>query len=305
MSLRKRLARGDHMIWLTGSALGICLLMIFGLLAIILVNGLGIFWPRGIEQVTTGDGSVLAGELAQRQAIPNPGHADHLLNHRIQLRTGNRDLYGVDFTWVDEDDIVKRDRPEGIFFVERSEYGPLIGTPVRIVDGEREIAFDPDAVRETLIGLVTQAARDREAIEGIEKDELGQVNYEMERLRLEARRLDFQKDREPELDLSSERAEIRRLEEGAHARYVELEAKLGLLLESAAGTRVTFETVDGREQDLASLDIYRAYPANELSAVERAGTYASRLWSFLTDEPREANTEGGIWPAIFGTVMMV
>ena len=41
MSLRKRLARGDHMIWFTGSALGICLLMIFGLLAIILVNGLG------------------------------------------------------------------------------------------------------------------------------------------------------------------------------------------------------------------------------------------------------------------------
>jgi len=293
------------MIWFTGSSLGICLLMIFGLLAIILVNGLGIFWPHAIEQVTTVDGSVLAGEIAQRQAIPNPGQANHLLEHRIQLRTGNRDLYGFDFTWVDESDIVKRERPAGIYFVERSEYGPLVGTPVRIVDGDREIASDPEAVREKLRTLVVQAARDREAIGKIEKDEIGAVNYEIERLRLEARKLDFRQGREPGLVLSAERAEIQRLEEAQQARFAELETKLVALLESAAGTRVTFATVDGQEKELRSLDIYRAYPANELSMVERAGTYASRLWSFLTDDPREANTEGGIWPAIFGTVMMV
>ena len=305
MSLRKRLARGDHMIWFTGSALGICLLMIFGLLAIILVNGLGIFWPHAIEQVTTGDGSVLAGEIAQRQAIPNPGHADHLLNHRIQLRTGNRDLYGFDFTWVNESDIVKRERPAGIFFVERSEYGPLVGTPVRIMEGEREIASDSKAAREKLPELVTKAASDREAIEAIEKDEIGEINYEIERLRLEARRLDFRQGREPGLDFAAERAEIQGREQSEQARYAELEAKLVGLLESAAGTRVTFVAVDGQEKELRSLDIYRAYPANELSVFERAGTYVSRLWGFLTDEPREANTEGGIWPAIFGTVMMV
>ncbi len=293
------------MIWLTGSALGICLLMIFGLLAIILVNGLGIFWPHGIEQVTTRDGSLLAGELAQRQAIPNPGHADHLLNHRIQLRTGNRDLYGFDFTWVNESDIVKRERPPGIFFVERSEYGPLVGTPVRIVVGDREIASDAKAVREKLPELVAQAMRDREAIARIEKDEIGEVNYEIERLRLEARRLDFREGREPEVDFAVERARIEELEEQQNARYTEFESKLSALLESAAGTRVTFAAVDGQEKELRSLDIYRAYPANELSVFARAGTYASRLWSFLTGDPREANTEGGIWPAIFGTVMMV
>jgi phosphate transport system permease protein len=29
------------------------------------------------------------------------------------------------------------------------------------------------------------------------------------------------------------------------------------------------------------------------------------VWSFLSDDPREANTEGGIFPAIFGTILMV
>jgi len=293
------------MIWFTGSALGICLLMIFGLLTVILVNGLGVFWPHAIERVTTRDGSVLAGELAARQAIPNPGHADHLLNHRIQLRTGNRDLYGFDFTWVNESDIVARERPAGIFFVERSEYGPLVGTPVRITVGDRTIASDPGAAREKLPELVARAARDREAIEAIEKGAIGEINYQMERLRLEARSLDFREVREPGIDLSAERAEVQRRDERERARYAEVEAELVALLESAGGTRVSFETVDGQGKELRSLDIYRAYPANELSVLERAGVYGSRLWTFLSDDPREANTEGGIWPAIFGTVMMV
>ncbi|MGH9335862.1 MAG: phosphate ABC transporter permease PstA, partial [Vicinamibacteria bacterium] len=94
MSLRKSLARGDPMIWFTGSALGISLLMIFGLLAVILTNGLGVFWPHPVERVTLGDASVWAGEINQRQAIPNPGEADHLEKHRLQLRVGNRDVYG-------------------------------------------------------------------------------------------------------------------------------------------------------------------------------------------------------------------
>jgi phosphate transport system permease protein len=305
MTIRQRLARGDHMIWFTGSALGICLLMIFGLLGIILVNGLGIFWPHRIDQVTTRDGSVFAGELTRREAIPDPGHPDHLLNHRIQLRTGNRDLYGFDFTWVKEEDIVKRERPPGIFFVERSEYGPLVGTPIRIMEGDREVASDPKAVREKLSEIVARAALDREAIRRVEKVEIGKVNYEIERLRLETRKLDFREERVPGLDLSAERAEVQRLEDVQKARFDELEARLVALLDKAGEARVAFATVDGQEKELQGVDIYRAYPANELSLPGRAGTYASRLFRFLTDEPREANTEGGIWPAIFGTVMMV
>ena len=53
------------------------------------------------------------------------------------------------------------------------------------------------------------------------------------------------------------------------------------------------------------LDLFRVYPANRLSTPGRAAIYASRLWEFLSGDPRESNTEGGIFPAIFGTVMMV
>ena len=42
-----------------------------------------------------------------------------------------------------------------------------------------------------------------------------------------------------------------------------------------------------------------------MSVYGKALVYASNVWAVLTTEPREANTEGGIFPAIFGTVMMV
>ena len=293
------------MIWLTGSALGICLLMIFGLLGVILVNGLGIFWPKAVEKVTIKDGTVWAGELAQRQAIPNPGEPDHLEKYRLQLKVGNRDLYGFDFNWVNESEIASRERPPGVFLVERSEYGPLIGTPIAITEGEREVASDDASARSGLGPLIAKAASDREGIETIEKDEIGSINYELERLRLRTRKLDYLERETASEDFTEERAHIQREEEALRTQYAELEEKLTSVMESAAATRVRFRTVDGQEKELRALDIYRAYPANELSIFQRAGIYLGRLWGFLTDEPREANTEGGIWPAIFGTVMMV
>src|SRR5512134_1291061 len=106
MSLRKAFQRGEHLIWLTGSALGACVLMIGGLIAVILVNGLGFFWPAPLVKLTLKDGGVFLGELANREPIPNPGHPDHLKHHRVQLKVGNRDLLGYDFKWIDESDIV-------------------------------------------------------------------------------------------------------------------------------------------------------------------------------------------------------
>ena len=304
MDLGKAFSRGDHLVWLTGSALGVSLLMILGLLAVILTNGLGIFWPSPIEQVTLEDGSVFAGEPMQRQAIPSPGQADHLQKFRLQLKVGNRDLYGFDFKWFDEAGVAKRERPRGLYLVERSEYGPLIGAPVRVLEGDKEVASGP-AAAEALAGLVEKGERDRREVKALEKDEIGAVNYDIERIRLQRRRLDYREKQGGRSDFSVERGKLDEREKGLKTRYAQLEEKLAKRMEGAGSTRVVFRTVDGQEKELRALDMYRAYPANELSWLGRARVYASRLWAFLADEPREANTEGGIFPAIFGTVMMV
>lgn len=297
--------RGDPMIWFSGSGLGICIIMILGLVLVILVNGLSFFWPKSLEQVTLSEGSLFLGELTNREAIPNPGQPDHLTRQRILLRLGNRDLYGFDFKWIDEDQIAKRERPREAYFVERREYGPLLGVPVAVKQGDRTLAADSAATQQALPGLIDRAQQDRRAVERIEKDEIGEINYRIEQVRLQERRLDLIARDDPGRDLSRERAELEKTAAEQKALFQRKTEELQALMEKAATTLVTFKTADGLQKELRSLDIYRAYPANQLSWAGRVAVYGGRLWEFFSGDPRESNTEGGIFPAIFGTVMMV
>src|SRR2546425_276969 len=303
--LARSLRRGDPLIWFTGSALGVCLLMIAGLVGVILVNGLGFFWPRPLLEVTLRDGGVFLGEIENREQIPNPGHPDHLKKSRIQLRVGNRDLLGFDFKWIDEDEIARRQSLPEAWFIERREYGPLIGTPVLLKEGEAVRARGPEAIGPLLPALLGKAERDRAAIARIEKGEIGEINYRIEQFRLLNRKLDLEARKDPSRDQGRERERIRQAVEEQKALYAKKQGELGRIVEPAAPPTLTVEIAGGREKERRPLDISRAYAANRLGWPGRLRIYAHRLWEFLRDDPRESNTEGGIFPAIFGTVMMV
>jgi len=58
------------------------------------------------------------------------------------------------------------------------------------------------------------------------------------------------------------------------------------------------------EDPLMVAQVVRAVPANALSFGGKVGVYFSRWREFLLDDPREANTEGGVFPVIFGTVLL-
>jgi phosphate transport system permease protein len=298
-AFREFLRRGDPAIWLAGSALGTCLLMITGMIVLILVNGLGFFWPRPIVQLTLKDGDVVMGEVVNREQLPAAmrKRADE---HRIQLKLGNRDITGMDFRWIDESAILKRETPADAVYIERREYGPFIGTVNKVSEGERQRA-GADRAWTALQPLIERAQTDRRDIRRLELGDVGAVNHEIERIRLEQRALEL-KDA-PGNDawrtaLESELAELQK-------EYARLEAQLSQRREAATRTRVTLVTAEGEEKELPTLDVFRAYRANELTTVGRAQIYAGRLWEFVSGEPRESNTEGGIFPAIFGTVMMV
>ena len=42
---------GDPWIWLTGGALAACVILVAGLVLLILVNGLGFFWPEEVVRL--------------------------------------------------------------------------------------------------------------------------------------------------------------------------------------------------------------------------------------------------------------
>jgi len=304
-SLREAFRRGDAAIWLAGTGLGTSVLMIAGMIWLILWNGLGFFWPKEIAELTVTDNTVVMGEIVAREAIPAPGTPEHLQHFRRQLKLGNRDLTGADFRWINEADVSRWAQPDDAVYVERREYGPFIGRPVKLVDGDREIASGSEAVLAALPGWVRKAARDRAVIRGIERDEIGAVNYRIEQVRLRGRALDLEAAATPGVDRSAARAAFEAELTTLQTQYAALEERLAQTVAAASTSVLTLTAADGTEKTLATLDIFRLYAANRLSAFGRARVYASRLWEFLSGDPRESNTEGGIFPAIFGTVMMV
>ena len=302
---REMLRRGDPAIWFAGTGLGASILMITGMIVLILMNGLGFFWPSPLVEMTLKDGTVVMGEVAAREPVPAPGTPEHLKLNRIQLKLGNRDLTGVDFRWVNEADIVKTEHPIDAVFVERREYGPFIGRPTRLVDGDREVAVGSENVLAALPDWVRKAEDDRAEIRAIELDEIGGVNYLIEEARLGLRALDLEAQRSPGVDQAYRRAEIEKALAALKTEYAALEARRNQLGEAASRSRLTLTAASGETRDMPTLDIYRLYAANRLTTSGRVSVYAGRLWEFLSSEPRESNTEGGIFPAIFGTVMMV
>jgi phosphate transport system permease protein len=75
--------------------------------------------------------------------------------------------------------------------------------------------------------------------------------------------------------------------------------------EDLARRQALFEDAGGQQREIPLDQIVRAWRPNTLGPFGKTGLYAVRLWEFVSAQPRESNTEGGIFPALFGTVLMV
>jgi len=291
---------GDPWIWLTGGALAACLIFVVGLVFLITINGMGFFWPQEVLRLKLSDGTGVMGSIVQTEPIPHapkpPSGKDAL---RIQVKQGNRDLYGNDFVWIEESKIAARELPVDAVLVERREWGNLYGTIKEVRAGGKTVGQGPEKGMETLEGLMPEARRLAHQIEKLEKGEIGDVNRQQEQIRLRLRGLELQGILSgPAVDRQN--AELERLK----TEYARLAEQLAALRKSRTGT-VLFGIEGGKEKELAIEDVVRIIEPNRMGFFSKLGTYVGRVWEFLVDDPRESNTEGGVFPAIFGTVMMV
>jgi phosphate transport system permease protein len=291
---------GEPFVWLTGGALALSLIMVAGLVFLVMANGLGFFWPSPIVRLSLADGTVLMGEVTEREEIPTPGAAPGgPKQFRTQLKVGNRDLYGADFVWVDDSKIVKRETPPDAVLIQRREWGNLYGIVVALKEGGQPVAQGSDAGWAALQIRLPEAHRLFDVIRKIEKDEVGAINFAQEKIRLHLRRL--------ELHGVTSGAEVDTLKEETttlQGEFKQEETRLNALRQQQTAS-VIVAAAGGKEKDLPLALIVRASRPNTMGLVTKGSFYLANLWEFLSDDPRESNTEGGIFPAIFGTVMMV
>ncbi|WP_438943526.1 phosphate ABC transporter permease PstA [Pseudomonas zhanjiangensis] len=296
---------------MTAGGVSIAVIMTLGLLAVIATRGLAHFWPADVIESTyqvPGEAPrVLAGELVQAEEVPRARLAAAGLPvdtsggefmTRELLKVGNRDLYGADFSWVVGEWTSDARRPANLVVMERREWGNFYGYLVSVKQAGQVVA-EGDAAWAELQQRLERTDQLHQQISRLEKKDIGRINHGLENLRLKTRRLQLndQLDAAAQADLDAERAQW-------DAEYKVLETQLSELNQQFNRDSVTVRSVDGREQDINLGKVVRAYQPNAMSTLDKLGFYFAKVWEFVSDDPREANTEGGIFPAIFGTVMM-
>ncbi len=285
--------RGEHWVWVSGAALAVALLITGLLMCVVLRAGLSHFWPKALEKVVLEDGRILMGEVSGRDRDPSTNEP------RTQYKIGNGDWYPFDYQWVDASEVTEKSHPRDAVALERREHGRFFGFVESVTGGSvLDLAStEPwDRLQEALEGV-----RDRRVEVTKLEAELRAFDRKARKLRDAIRKVKYKgvEGRETKLEsLETRNAEVMVELEEVLARSTKLEAELRSVVAS-------FRDADGRSGEIVIDDIVRAFRPNRMSSGEKWTLYGSRIKELLFENPRESNTEGGLFPAIFGTVFMV
>lgn len=312
MKARDYFKSGEAYVWLNAGTVAISLIMVLGVLGLIAVRGLGFFWPADVMQAQyTAPGSsqaeMILGEVydsktdtAKRlgeSGIEVPAGIEAV--ERLSIKQGNRDQGQPDFRWVFADTLSKIDYPTDIVVLERFEWGTFYGRLKSVSENGTVVAEGKTA----WAALQDRLDRSNDLIAettAIEKGEIGEINFALESLRLEEKRLQLKNEL-----TAAEQGRINAERDALNARYAKLAEGLEAIKAQGARDSATFVTVQGNEVVIPLNKIVAATLPNDMNVFQKVGHYGKNLWHFLSGDPREANTEGGIFPAIFGTVLMV
>lgn len=309
-------AVGEPFIWGMGGALAFGVVMIVGFLALVLINGMIAFWPDPVETVTTVSGKVFAGEPVRSERFrpsadqikAQPAEVQARIAQaggfaeRTLYRIGNYDFYNNDFQWIADYEVARVETPADLVLIERQEWGVFIGRIATLLhDGQR--VDNPDVAMIAEFHARARALRDQR--NRIEREEIGAINKAIDdgRLRLRRAILDARGDANaPAVKAVAEAIAARKVD--LDARFQEAGARVQAIREAEDRYGLTLAEIGGETKPLPLSAVVRFYQPNRLSWAEKLSVYGSRWAEFIADQPREANTEGGVMPAIFGTLVM-
>ena len=307
---------GSPWIWLSAATVSISIIMVVGLIGLIAVRGLSMYWPGQIHQIDiktanggteTVIGEVFDSEQVTKERLTDAGITietdDHFIN-RYLYKTGNRDVAAPDFRWVIENNIIAESFPKEIVVFERKEWGNMYGRIVSVKENGKLVtetgSSNSAAVWQVFNERFSRARKLQEEITSIEKHEIGSINYEMERLRLKQKKLELANafDARAKQEIENEKSIL-------DNQYKAQQSKLADLYKQIKRDSVQVKISDGKIVNMPLGNVIRAFKPNAMNLMQKVGFYVNSIWLFVSEDPREANTEGGIFPAIFGTVMMV
>jgi len=302
---------GAPWVWLTGGAVALSVLMVVGVLSLIAARGLVHFWPKMVIETTfqerDGSSSRLIGEIRETEEVSVRRlvasgfdiKSSSLFVNRMLVKLGNRDVTGVDFRWFPEPLLGELTYPKDVVVIERREWGNFYGHLKAVKESDQVVA-EGDAAWPELQKRFNRATDLFDQIYKIEKNDIGDINYRLEQLRLEQRRAELGSGLTDAI-----KADLAKRRVGLDAEFLVLQETLQKLRSAIGRDTLVAEIQDGQTKELKLAMVADLYQPNTMTLFQKMGHYVKKLTEFLVEDPREANTEGGIFPAIFGTVLMV
>lgn len=290
--------RGESFVWLTAMGLAVGVTMVAGLLLLIFSNGISVFWPKRVTELELKDGkSKIAGEITRVQ-VKADGTSE------MQLHMGNKDAYGLGYRFIARSAIASENQPEDMMVAERIEYGNAIFHPVSLeLKQGATFAATSSEFESKLRDLVKEAALKRKVIETIEKSQIGGINRKMTALDAELRLVERDEKQDPS-SAEAKRIAIKESRAALQTEYEKLAAQGKELRSQLKDNTLHYRLSSGEDRTQSVGDIVNFYYPNRLGFSGRLGEFFHHAVDFLSQDPREANTEGGIFPAIFGTFVM-
>ncbi len=297
---------GSPWVWLSAGGVSISLISVIGLLWLIASRGLSYFWPADIYQFEMTDeqgrNTTVIGEIYDRENIPTSQlvHLNLDLDtsvesiERLLIKTGNRELVSLDFRWILVPQINQQSLPKDLVLIERRTNGNFYGYIENIILDGRTVGL------EKMSELVERVSEFQAEMEELQKVDIGAINYQIERTRLKERKHKLDETLTPELQL-----EFKNTVASLRADYEVLEHALMGLREKISRDQIVMRAMDGQKVTINFENILKINFNNQLTLFGKIKLFFSQIGSFISDDPREANTEGGVFPAIFGTVLMV
>ncbi|MGW8255859.1 MAG: phosphate ABC transporter permease PstA [Thermoguttaceae bacterium] len=288
--------------------MALTLMLTFALLGVVLWNGLGVFWPHAVADVELSAGNKLLGEQLQTEINPDSGKKS------VKFKVGNMED-GPAFRWVEAKSIRAVTYPKNAFVLERisnmNYYGFLkkIVAPGLDLSNKGDLQTRLDAAVKSAYNAFAREVAPLETQQAVLADKLkNRVKYAKLRINYQRKKLlaDGVSENSTEVtaltsQLTKLQAEEDRLKKQSDALSAQIEKQETKVRQNTA----IFSDASGREKKIALTDIVRFYCPNRMDIGEKTAHYLAKIWELLSADPRESNQDGGLFPAIFGTVLLI
>lgn len=295
----KRFNSSSPWVWMSAGLLSLCLIAVLGVVSLIGWKGLSYFWPAPLYEfeIETAQGKTrFYGQIYDREQVPTLQLIEagvdlkdpHLpMQTRWLIRIGNRENEVHDFISVLKQDILFYRASPDFVVIERQHNGFLYGLPRAYI--ENNIKKSAKFSHQTAYDFQQYIEQLKSQLDQIKLVQLKRLNHQIKQL---------------EVKNNLDSSQMDKIENLKVERY-QLTQKQDELENALVHTQIQILDRFNQPITVSAEQMIDFWFPNQMTLIEKVLHWFQQVKYFVMESPREGHSEGGVFPAIFGTVLMV